>query len=162
MQLLQKWTLRPMCVERRRKYFKKCGPNGDPLLRPHTLIGNLECLELIHLSTDPTRKRGEKKRISNGYFSHTRRLKAHDHCNLRALIGRKGGDRLSSLCTRRWTPKGLKQTSWMKKVYMESSMTDYGHGFMVSHTFCQTHLQEAGLTKISGNQWIFIILNPSG
>jgi hypothetical protein len=32
--------------------------------------------------------------------SHTR-LKAHDHCNLRALIGRKGGDLLSSLQTRR-------------------------------------------------------------
>ena len=33
------------------------------------------------------------------------KLKAHDHCNLRALIGRKGGDRPSSLHTRRWRPK---------------------------------------------------------
>ena len=32
--------------------------------------------------------------------SHTR-LKAHDHGNVRALIGRKGGDRPSSLHTRR-------------------------------------------------------------
>ena len=48
--------------------------------------------------------------------SHTR-LKAHDHCNLRALIGRKGGDRPSSLHTRRWRPKGPKKTSWMKSLH---------------------------------------------
>ena len=36
----------------------------------------------------------------NRATSHTR-LKAHDHCNLRDLIGRKGGDRRSSLHTRR-------------------------------------------------------------
>ena len=46
--------------------------------------------------------------------SHTR-LKAYDHCNLRALIGRKGGDRPSSLHTRRRRPKGPRKTSWMKK-----------------------------------------------
>ena len=65
--------------------------------------------------------------ISNGYFrllpawgnialrvtSHTR-LKAHDHCIPRAIIGRKGGDRPSSLHTWRWKPKGPKKTSWMK------------------------------------------------
>ena len=45
--------------------------------------------------------------------SHTR-LKAHDRCNLRALIGRKGGDRPSSLRTRQWRPRGSKKTSWMK------------------------------------------------
>ena len=40
--------------------------------------------------------------------SHTR-LKALDHGNVRALIGRKGGDRPSSLHTRRWRPKGPKR-----------------------------------------------------
>ena len=44
--------------------------------------------------------------------SHTR-LKVHDHCNLRALIGRKGGDRPSSLHIWRWRPKIPKSTSWM-------------------------------------------------
>ena len=47
--------------------------------------------------------------------SHTR-LKAHDHCNLRAPIGRKGGDRPSSLHTWRWRRKGPKKTSWMKSL----------------------------------------------
>ena len=40
--------------------------------------------------------------------SHTR-LKVLAHCNLRALIGWKGGDRPSSLHTRRWRPKGPKK-----------------------------------------------------
>ena len=48
--------------------------------------------------------------------SHTR-LKAHDHCNLRALIGWNGGDRPSSLHTRRWRPKGPKRSSWMKSLH---------------------------------------------
>ena len=48
--------------------------------------------------------------------SHTR-LKAHDHCNLRALIGRKGGDRPSSLHIRRWRPKGPKRMTWMKSLH---------------------------------------------
>ena len=48
--------------------------------------------------------------------SHTR-LKAHDHCNLRAFIGQKGGDCPSSLHTRSWKPKGPKKTSWMKSLY---------------------------------------------
>ena len=41
------------------------------------------------------------------------RLKALDHGNVRALIGWKGGDRPSSLHTRRWRPKGPKKVSWM-------------------------------------------------
>ena len=45
--------------------------------------------------------------------SHTR-LKAHDHCNVRALIGRKGGDHSYSLHTRRWLPKGPYKSSWQK------------------------------------------------
>ena len=48
--------------------------------------------------------------------SHTR-LRACDHCNLRALIGRNGGDRPSSLHTWRWRPKGPKKTSWMKSLH---------------------------------------------
>ena len=35
--------------------------------------------------------------------------------NLRALIGRNGGDRPSSLHTRRWRPKGPKKISWIMK-----------------------------------------------
>ena len=48
--------------------------------------------------------------------SHTR-LKAHDHFNSRALIGRKGGDPPSSLHTWRWRPKGPKKTSRMKSLH---------------------------------------------
>ena len=46
-----------------------------------------------------------------------KKLKARDHCNLRALIGRKGGNRPSSLHTRRWRSKGPKKTSWMKSLH---------------------------------------------
>ena len=48
--------------------------------------------------------------------SHTS-FKARDHCNLRALIGRKGGDHPSSLHIRRWRPKGQKKTLWMKSLH---------------------------------------------
>jgi hypothetical protein len=48
--------------------------------------------------------------------SHTR-MKALDHGNVRALIGRKGGDRPSSLHTRRWRPKGPRKSSWMKSLH---------------------------------------------
>ena len=52
------------------------------------------------------------------------RLKAHDHCILRYLnIGRKGWDRLCSLHTRRWSPKGPKKISWMKSL-LPSSQND--------------------------------------
>ena len=50
------------------------------------------------------------------FASHTR-LKAHVYCNLRALIGRKGGDPPSSLHTRRWRPKGPEKTSWMRSLH---------------------------------------------
>ena len=67
--------------------------------------------------------------------SHTR-LKAHGHCNLRVLIGQKGGDRPSSLHTRRWRPKGPKKTSWMKSLHgvLHGGLwiRYYGHlGFLV-------------------------------
>ena len=45
--------------------------------------------------------------------SHTR-MKTLDHCHLKALIGREGGDCPSSLHTRKGRPKGHKKTSWMK------------------------------------------------
>ena len=48
--------------------------------------------------------------------SHTR-LKGPDHGNVRALIGWKGGDRPSSLHTRRWRPKGPKKNLWMKSLH---------------------------------------------
>ena len=48
--------------------------------------------------------------------SHTR-PKAHDHGNVRALIGQKGKDRPSSLHTRRCWPKGPKKSSWMKSLH---------------------------------------------
>jgi hypothetical protein len=87
--------------------------------------------------------------------SHTR-LKARDHCNLRAFIGWKGGDCPSSLHTRRWRPKGPKWTSWMKSL-RDSNMADYGWGFMASRNLCQPHLLEVGLTKIPGDNDFFLI-----
>ena len=55
--------------------------------------------------------------------SHTR-LKAHDHCILRSLIGRKDQDQPRSLHTRRWRPKGPKKPS-RRKLYMDSYMAYY-------------------------------------
>jgi hypothetical protein len=46
--------------------------------------------------------------------SHTT-LKAPDHGNVRALIGRKGGDRPSSIHTRRRRPKGPKKKFVLEK-----------------------------------------------
>ena len=44
------------------------------------------------------------------YKGHSKRwLKAHDHSILRCVIGGKGGDRPSSLHTRRWRSKGPKE-----------------------------------------------------
>ena len=63
---------------------------------------------------DPGRPRKVWLRTYLRANSHTR-LKAHDHSNLRSLIGRKGEDHPSSLLTWRWRPKGPKKTSWMKK-----------------------------------------------
>ena len=48
---------------------------------------------------------------------HKQGWRAHGHCNRRALIGRKSGDRPSSLYTRRWRPKGPKKASWMKSLH---------------------------------------------
>ena len=45
------------------------------------------------------------------------RVKAHDHCKVRVLIGWKGGDPQSSLDTRRWRPKHPKKSLWMKSVH---------------------------------------------
>ena len=51
-----------------------------------------------------------------GATSHTR-LKAPDRGNVRALIGWKGGDRPSSLHTRRSRPKGPKKSTWIKRLH---------------------------------------------
>ena len=56
-------------------------------------------------------------------------LKAHDHCNLRALIGRKAGDRPSSLHTLK---AQIILHGW--KVYLNSYTVDYGSSFTVSQT----------------------------
>ena len=48
--------------------------------------------------------------------SHTR-LKAHAHCNVRALIGQKGRDHPSSFHIRRWRSKGPKKSLWMKNLH---------------------------------------------
>jgi hypothetical protein len=56
--------------------------------------------------------------VCKGHFRATlhTRLRAHDHCILRSLIGRKDRDRPSSLHTRRWRPQGSKNISWMKSL----------------------------------------------
>ena len=69
--------------------------------------------------------------------SHTS-LKARDHCNLRALIGQKGGDCSSSLHTWRWRPKGPKKTLWMKSL----------HGFLHDGLWKRFH----GLPEFSSGQ----------
>ena len=51
------------------------------------------------------------------------RLKPCGNCILRSLIGWTGRDRLTSLHTRRWRPKGPKKSSWMTD-YMDSYMED--------------------------------------
>jgi hypothetical protein len=58
------------------------------------------------------------------------RLKAHDHCILRSLIGRKGWEHPSSLPTRRWSLEVPKNFSWMKglryrKLYMDCFLIEY-------------------------------------
>jgi hypothetical protein len=45
------------------------------------------------------------------------RLKAHDHCILRSLIGQKSRDHLTSLHTRRWKPKDPNKLSSMKSLH---------------------------------------------
>ena len=74
------------------------------------------------------------------------RLKAHDHCNVRAHIGQKGRDRPISLHTRRWSPKGPKKTSWMKSLH-EVLHGRLWIGFMVSRNFHQAYLQEVASHK---------------
>ena len=48
--------------------------------------------------------------------SHTR-LKAHDHCILRSLIGWKGRDYSSLFHNRRWGPEVPMRLSWMKSLH---------------------------------------------
>ena len=48
--------------------------------------------------------------------SHTN-VKAHDHCNVRILIGWKGRDRPNSFHTRTWRFKIPMKSSWMKSLH---------------------------------------------
>ena len=83
------------------------------------------------------------------------RLKVHDHCNLRALIGRKGGDRPSSLHTQRWRPKGPKKTSWIKSLHevLHGGLWIRFHGLPeFSSGFTS---KEVALTQISGDHDFF-------
>ena len=91
--------------------------------------------------------------------SHTR-LKARDYRNLRALIGRKGGDRPSSRHIRRWRPKGPKKKFMDEKSTWNHTWQTMDKVFMVSHNFCQAHLQEVDLTK-NGRDQDFLIFLPS-
>ena len=95
---------------------------------------------------------GKRNALSLRATSHTR-LKAHDHCNLRALICQKGGDRPTSLHTQRWRPEGSKKTSWMKSLHGVL----HGGGLWIRFhglpKFCQVYLQEVGLTQILGDHY---------
>ena len=86
--------------------------------------------------------------------SHTR-LKAHDHCNLRALIGRKGRDHPSSLHTRRWRSKGPKKTSWMKSLHgvLHGGLWIRFHGLP---EFTSGLPPRGGPDANSGRPWIFL------
>ena len=87
--------------------IQKCGWSTTRALRTlqnirPNIIWNLVCerlymgTHLIHTTNEST-----YKTVSVGSKGHfTQKTEAHDHCNLRALIGRKGGNRPSALYTR--------------------------------------------------------------
>ena len=85
--------------------------------------------------------------------SHTR-LKAHVHCNLRALIGRKGGARPSSLHTWRWRPKGPNKTWWMQSLHgvLQGGLWIRFHGLP---EFTSGLPPRGGPDANSGRPWIF-------
>ena len=75
-----------------------------------------------------------KRKMCCRATSHTR-LKAHDHCILKSLIGQKCWDCPSSLHTRKWRLKGSKTISWMTSL----------HGFLHGILWITFH----GLPEIS-------------
>jgi hypothetical protein len=93
-------------------------------------------------------------------------LKACDHCILRFVVSRKGGDHPSSLHTRRWRPKDPKKLSCMKRSTWTSTwqtiimfydllefassplLADHKLCFMVCWNLHQSHLREVNLTQI--------------
>ena len=92
---------------------------------------------------------------AKGRFTHNLiRLKARDQCNLRVLIGRKGGDPPSSLHTRRWRPTGPKKTPWMK------SLLGFLHGALWIRFHGLPEL-EVGLAQIARDRDFFLIFFPN-
>ena len=68
-----------------------------------------------------------------------------------SLITQNGGDRPSSLHTRRWRLKCLKYTCHVWKVYMDSYMAYYKLCFVTYQNLCQARLQEIDLIHIPAN-----------
>jgi len=84
------------------------------------------------------------------------RLKALDHGNLRALIGRKGRDRPSSHHTRRWRSKGPKKSLWMKSLHgvLHGGLWIRVHGLP---KFASGPPPRGGSDENSGKPWFFNI-----
>jgi hypothetical protein len=82
------------------------------------------------------------------------RLKAHEHGNVRALIGWKGGDRPSSLHTRMWRPKGPKKSSRMKSLHgvLHGKLWIRVHGLL---EFASRPTPRGGPDANSGRPWLF-------
>jgi hypothetical protein len=80
-----------------------CGQIGDHrhnlVISPFHRIAWVECVVIMIIILTIIYNVGQSE-VNLKATSHTR-LKALDHGNVRALIGRKGGDRSSSLHTRR-------------------------------------------------------------
>jgi len=87
-----------------------------------------------------------------GHFTH--KLKACHHCNLRALIGWKGGDCPSSLHTQRWRPKGSKKISCMKSLHevLHDGLWIRFHGVP---EFTSSSPPRGGSDANSGRPWFF-------
>ena len=112
------------------------------------------------------------------------RLKAHDHCNLRALIGRKGQDRPSWLHTRRWRLKGPNKTARMKNVHggvlhgglwirfyglpkFSSGLSPRGgptqvsgdHVFVLKYFFSNTYFMTGSITNSMTNKYHQVVMS---
>ena len=84
------------------------------------------------------------------------RLKARNHCDLRALIGRKGKDSSSPFHTGWWRSKGPKKTPWMKSL----------HGVLHGRLWIRFHSlpnfssgppPRGGPDTNSGRPWFFLV-----
>ena len=134
--------------------------NVDVFNAQHTLACCPLCTHLAQLATEYTIRKKSFSLLLFSLFratSHTR-LKVHDHCNLRALIGHKGGDRPSSLHTQRWRSKSPKKTLWMK------SLHGVLHGglwirFHVLLEFSSGLPPRGGMTQKSGDHELFNVFS---